>query len=468
MSTEKVSYHGARQDADLDAVRRQQAAAREAELRRIGLATATIASHEQRYRAAVERLDAAARRLPDLQLQAPALPAARPNDSGGPAALEAYAAQLDARVRAFEQTLGQAIAEATRLHERRQRTATAWRNATDLTRQIDFVQNQCAAIATDLSQSFTVTAPPARPDEQVELEAVQHFETTLRDQLVRHTARLAELQQTAAGRATARQLSGSRVTVDGAAPSIARHAQAQREAAVTSLRAHVAHALQSMAAPESALSGATRRLLEFAEEQAGSGTDWRDALTRAIARDQHERVQVQSAEQMLHQPPDLIGQSPALARRWASLVSKLRAITAGLDTLDPSVEREFAQLHADGQRAMNLAYARADWIRTLAAEGLHVLEDDSNRLYLLDLDHPEVWFEGTPLESAQGGFGVSLAMRTDAELSDDAKATDQLCQKLARATSLASPDIEAEHAELENAQRIPHARRPKAMQRTRN
>jgi DNA repair exonuclease SbcCD ATPase subunit len=197
MSTTTVSYRSTTRDANLAAVRRREAEAREAarrarrhaqeerrraaeerrreeeERRRIARANQAIVDQEVRFQEVVARLDDAARRLPDLTLAAPRLAAMSESTAQNPAKLEAYAAQLTADVDTFARRVDGAIAEAERLLARRIAKAAAWRRAGDLEQQLELLRGEIRDVAAQLGTQTTAVAAPGRPGPEAELELVE-------------------------------------------------------------------------------------------------------------------------------------------------------------------------------------------------------------------------------------------------------------------------------------------------------
>lgn len=98
----------------------------------------------------------------------------------------------------------------------------------------------------------------------------------------------------------------------------------------------------------------------------------------------------------------------------------------------------------------------------MSEQGFEIFErDDGQGLVVVDLDHPEIWLEATPLEAGQGGFAAVLELKTDVESAkDEAKVTDSICTKLARAAEGAKRDVATEAEVIERKSQITRGRRP--------
>lgn len=485
MSTTTVSISSTMQDTDLAAVRRREAEAREAarqarrraeaerrraeeERRRIARANQAIADQEARFQVLVGRLDEAARRLPDLTLGAPRLVALGTSAAQDPAKLEAYATRLAADVAAFADRVEGAIAEAERLLARRLAKAAAWRRATDLEQHLALLAEQIREAAAELGTAApTTSAPPGRPRADAELEAIEVYEGALAQCVEAVQGQYDRLRARIRSRDGAIALSGAQVRTRGAAEALSHHAQGQAVRAAAALQAHRDAELARAGLSLGELPNALQAQLEEALRQAPR-QDFRNTVTRWIARERQSRAGVARALELMQCAPDLVHEDPVLAQRWLSLAGQLQRIAGGLEDLVPSVEREYEQLHADARRLVNAAFTRADWVRAMCAQGFEVLErQDGAGLVVVDLDHPEIWLEATEYEDDQGGFAATLEMKTDAAaLAEEADITDAICAKLARAASAGTPEVATEAAVVEHERRIKRARRPAVAQKS--
>jgi hypothetical protein len=196
--------------------------------------------------------------------------------------------------------------------------------------------------------------------------------------------------------------------------------------------------------------------------------DFRESVTRWIAREKQRRAGVALALELMQSAPEFVHEDPGLSQRWASLAEQLQRIAGGLEDINPSIEREYEQLRADACRLVNAAFTRADWVQAMCEQGFEVLErQDGQGLVVVDLDHPEIWLEATEYENEQGGFAATLELKTDASsLPQEATITDDVCAKLARAAGSEAPGVSSEAAVVEHESRIKRARRPAAAQKT--
>lgn len=462
MSTTTVSFSSTTHDAKIEELRRREAEAREAIRRRIGVASATIAEQEARLQRAVARLDEAARRLPDLTLRAPQLSAMSGDIGQDPARLEAYAVRMTAEVEHFSRRLDSAIAEAERMLQRRIRKAAAWRSAADVERQLELIIQRCRNEAARLQDNFTLPALPAKPNKEAELEMVEAYVRALRQRHGEMERHHASLRARVESRQYAIDLGGSRVAMRSADAVLARHEAEQRTRAVDALRAHCDAELARYGLRLEGLTGAVQAQIEAALEQA-QGQDWRESIARWIAHEKQQRDGVARALALLQCAPDLVHDDPRLSRRWAALAAQLQRIASGLEDLTPSVEREYEQLRTDARHLINTAFTKADWVRAMSEQGFEIFErQDGQGLIVVDLDHPETWLEATPLEAEQGGFGVTLELKTDADsLAGEVEVMDTICAKLARVAKSATPGVATNAEVIDHKRRIERGHRPK-------
>jgi hypothetical protein len=466
MSTTTVSVRSTTRDIEIEELRSREAEVREAIRRRIGVANKTIAMQENCFQSAVARLDAAARRLPDLALSALTLPALNSDIANNPAMLETYATQLTAEVVQFERRLGAAIAEAERLFARRIAKATAWRNAADLEQQLDLRTQASLEVAMRLNESVTFASSPEKLQSEAELEAVEAYVTALRQQLEHANRLFSSLHARSEARTRATALAGTMVSAQSADVAHARYEENQIATAQAVLRGHLDSVLSNFGLRINDLCEGARALIDDALAYAHC-QDQRERITRWIAREQQHREGVARALTLMQSVPNLVHEDRALALRWASLLVKLQRVAGGLDDFTPSVEREYEQIRADARRLLNMTYTKADLVQALNEHGFEIFErEDGHGLIVVDLDHPETWFEATELESEQGGFAVVLELKTDVALADEAKVTADICAKLARTTSTTTPNVKIQAEIIEHENRIKRARRPAKAHKT--
>ncbi len=479
MSTTTVSVRSTTRDTELRELRRREAEARqaahraaqraekqrrreEAIRRRVAVANRIIADQESQFERAVARLDEAARRLPDLALKAPQLPAKSSDIAQDPARLETYAEHLKTEVERFTRRLDGAIAEAERLLERRIKKAAAWRTAADLEQQMELRTQASREAAARLHENFTLVAPPARPHPEAELEAVEAYVAALRESLDALDRQHASLCARVAAKERAATLGGSQVqSSQGAAEAQAHYEAARVAAAQAVLREHLHATLSAAELCMKDLPDGLHALLDDALAQAHC-QDQSERITRWIAREKQSRDGVRRALDLMQNAPDLVHDDLRLAQRWASLLAQLQRIAGGLEAFTPGVEREYVQIQTDARRLVNTAFTWADWVQAMSEQGFEIFErDDGQGLVVVDLDHPGVWLEATPLEAGQGGFAAVLELKTDAESpQNEAEVTDSICAKLARVAGGAKPGVKTEAEVIERKSRITRGRRP--------
>lgn len=466
MSTTTVSVRSTARDIEIEELRRREAEVREAIRRRIGVANQTIAMQENRFQSAVARLDAAARGLPDFALTAPTLPTLSGDIANNPARLDVYATQLTTEVAQFERRLDAAIAEAERLFARRIAKAAAWRNAVDLEQQLDLRTQASLEVATRLNERVTFASSPEKPQAEAELEEVEAYMAALRQQLEHANRLFASLHARSEARTRATALAGTQVPVQSADVAHARYEENQIATAQAVLRSHLDSALSKSGLRMNDLCEGARALIEDALVYAHC-QDQRERVTRWIAREQQRREGVARALTLMQSAPNLVHDDQALALRWASLLVKLQRVAGGLDDFTPSVEREYEQIRADACRLLNMTYTKADWVQAMIEQGFEIIPlDDGQGLIVVDLDHPEVWFAVTELESEQGDFAAVLELNTDVALVDEAKVTADICAKLAKTTNTITPNVTIQAEIIEHENRIKRARRPAKAHKT--
>lgn len=481
MSTTTVSYRSTTTDVEIRALRRREAEARaaarraekerrrdDAMRRRIEKAHTDIARQEERFQCAVARLDEAARRLPDLTLRVPQLATMKSGTSQDPAKLEVYAERLADQVEEFSRQLDAAVNEAQRLLDRRIRKAAAWRNAGDLKQQMDIIEQRCREEAGRIQERFTAAAAPDKLSREAELEEVETYVEMLRRRHGEITGYYAGLHARVLSRESAMAIGGGRVDTRGAAEAQTRHDEERQTRAAAALRSHLDARLTEADLCLDELTGALRARVEFALEQAHC-RDWTEYLTFWVAREKARRSGIDRALELLQCAPDMVHADPRLSERWTNLAARLQRIAGGLEAFTPDVDREYEQLCADARRLLNTAFTWADWLKAMSLAGFKVIEqEEGQRLLVIDLDHPETWFEGTSLEAEQeGGSGATLDLITDAEsLTNEDEVIADICKKLARVAGFAADEVSCESEEIERTHRIKRGRRPRALQQT--
>jgi len=479
MSTTTVSVRSTAQDVAIDELRRREAEARESARmaarraedqrrqeegarRRMNAANAIIAEQEGRFQIEVARLDESVRRLPDMALSAPVLPAMSGDIARDPARLEDYAAHLSGIVERFSQQLDHEIEKAEGMLARRVARAAAWRNAADLQGQLDLRLRTCQEAAGRLGEPFTFSAAPGKPQAEVELEAVEAYVAALRHQLNEANRMSSELQMRASSRERATNLGGIQVQACGSNEALARHEGQKTAAARNALAACLEAALQIAGMRLCDLPDAVCMMIDDALAQAHI-QDHNERITRWIAREKQYRDGVKCAFTLMQSAPTLVHDDPALSLRWNALLQKLQRIAGGLEAFTPSVQREYEQIHTDSRRLQNRAFALADWFQAMSEQGFEIYNrEDGKGLVLIDLEHPGTWLEATELEPEQGGFATQLELKTDAAPSaaQEAAVTSEICRKLARASESAKTGVTSQAEVVDADTNIKRGRRP--------
>jgi len=466
MSTTTVSVSSTARDIRIEELRRREAKVREANLQRIGVANQMITKQESRFQGLVSQLDAGARRLPDLTLNAPTLPVLSSVVANNPASLEAFATQLKVEVDRFERQLNTAVAEAERLLSRRIAKAAAWRSADDLEQQLNLRKQASVEVATRLHENVALTASPKKPQAEAELEEVESYVIVLKQELEHVNSILSSLRARADARGRAAALAGSQVTAQGADAAHAHYEEKQMASAQAMLRRHLDATLSKAGLRMNDLSESARVLINDALAYAHC-QDQRTRLTRWIAREQQRRGGVECALKMMQSAPNLVHSDQTLERRWTSLLAQLQRVSGGLDDLSPTIEREYQQIHADANRLLNMTYTKADWVQAMSEQGFTIFErEDGQGLIVADLDHPEVWLEATERETEQGDFVAVLELKADATPVDEAKVTADICGRLAKTSCATTPEVTIQAEVIEHEKRIKRASRPVKARKT--
>lgn len=487
MSTTTVSVRSTRAETSLREVRRREAEAREAARRsaeraarlaeearrrearerevmrrRLEAANGAVRQQDGLYQQAVARLDEARRRLPDLALGAPALAAPGSDVAGNPDKLEAHAAQMALAVERFTRELDTAIGEAERLLARRLAKAAAWREAGDLERQAAALRQAGSELAARLDTAVEWPALPERPGSEAELESVQAYLAGLQDTLQELRREHDRLVARDEARSRAAALSGPGVLAREASATLAQHAASQGATARARLRAVLDMALASAGLDMEEVSAATQLLIEAALNNA-HGMDRGEQVLRWVAVEKQRRDGVGLALAMLQNAPVAAFDDGALARRWQSVLAQLQRVASGIEEFTSSLEREYEQIHADVRRNLGMAFTKADWVKAMSEQGFEIITGEGDQgLVVVDLDHPEVWLEGTEMESPEGDYVVVLDLKTDGQHSgaEEAAVTAKVCARLGDVAGAAAHEVRAQAEVIEQASRIARGSRP--------
>lgn len=463
MSNTTVSMRSAAEDARLRELRDREAKAREAARRRIGVANAAIARSEERFRLAVQKLDEACARLPDLELRVPQLAGISASDAQDPARVEAFAAAIDARVDQFGAELERAIEQAEHLLRRRLRVAAAWRAAKDLEDHLRELAAQCAQNAQALREAVPGMRILERPQADAEAEVVETYVSSLRPLHDEWLRKCDSLRSRVEALRRAQGLGGSRVRAGTAAQALAAHDARQHAEKRAAFDRNLQRALDINALRIEALPQGLRARVEMARAESHERESSQE-IGVWLARHKRQESDAQCAQAFMKSPPEGVREEPGLSQRWTALCGQLQRVAAGLDELSPSHELEVRQLRLDAQRAVNLAFSRADWVRALNEQGFEVLErEDGEGLVVVDLDHSEAWLEVQQHTTEDGSFVASLELKTDvAPFAGEDRVTDAICAKLERVAESAASGVASGSEVVEHETRITRARRPRA------
>jgi hypothetical protein len=306
-----------------------------------------------------------------------------------------------------------------------------------------------------------------KPSGDADLEPIEAYVTALRYRLDERERQHARLRARLASRKRAAALGGTSVQMESADDALSRYEAERKRVARSGLEVYRDALLAEAGLCMGDLPSAVCAMVEDALAQADVH-DQRERLSHWIGRERQHRAGVERALALLQCAPELVHEDRKLSERWSNLTAHLQRVAGGLDDFEPRIEREYEQLCADARRLLNGAFTRADWVRAMRAQEFEVCErEDGQGLIVVDLDHPEIWLEATELDSEQGGFAVTLELKTDAPSPvDEAKVTDGVCARLARAAGRATDHVSAEAEVIERKTRITRSRRPATAQQT--
>lgn len=460
----------ARREAEAREAAEREARRKEAEAQairqRIDHARAAIAAQDQRYQAAVGRLDQARARLPDLQLATRPFPEGAPdNGQSTPDAWEAHAAQVAQGVSDFERVIEAAILEAEHQLERRHQLAAAWLQIDDVCAEAALRLGRIETLARQVGATAQVR-PLSRPAADLDLEhahaelarlrvalsAIQQEESRLETQ--RNTAQRAQaLSGTAAHRVSAEQAHTAYLTT--------RESTARATLQGVIDESLHAHQLQEAALPDS-LRLQLQHLLTSATAQDGS-----EHARILLAREANRQRGIAKAQALLTQVPAGMADQPDLIRRWAALTGQLQRIIAGQEPMIESIEREYQQLQSDAQHRLGGAYALADWVRALHQAGIRALAtEEENRWVLLDDSAPGSWILATLYADEDGALNIKTELFKEEDARPDpqadVKAVKSACAKLQQAAQQTDQKVGAAAQEVERDPHLRRKRRPPA------
>jgi hypothetical protein len=459
MSTTTVSYSATTEEVSLRELRRREEKAREALRRRLGKAQKAIAVQEARYAKLVELLDKERARLPDLAFTAPALPSAAAGQD--PTELEKHASMVSQLVDALEHQTRAAIAAAEVALERRRKLASAWTEVHNTLSEIAVRNRACTALASQLHEPFDAVTSK-RPDETATLEEAQAALQSLRGILDRLQEQQISLERRVQVRKTVRSLSGSSLVraVSAVERLDAWDAKKASEAKARAKRTvNEAMALAKINMED--LPIALQLQATLAIEQAHL-TDSSRQVADLINRHRVRLNAIEMAERMLANPPQYTDDTTgAMENRWRNLVRCLESVICGLDDWSNSLEFEYRQVQEDCTRAMQRAYAKANFIDAAVDSGFQVFGDGDD-LVLMDLEGFPGYYIEVRNEPTDEGYAAVTELKADHSVSGarDAEVTETVCKKLQAMAHSPDTKVNSGVEVLERKPVVTRARRP--------
>jgi hypothetical protein len=463
MSTTTVSFRAVANRVSVIELRRREEAAREIQRRRLGSAEKAVGIQQAHYANLVKQLDEGRSRLPDLVFIASALPNAPINQD--PVAMEQHAADLSQLVAALERQVRDAIAAAEIALQRRQMLAAVWLEIHNIEAEIA-VRNQASALLANRLQEQLKSELLQPLDKSATLEEAQPTLARLQQTLERIRAEHLSLELRMQSRKTAGLLSGQRVEANSAKAELDSWAEARASEAKTEIRQTINAALTSAKLTLEALPTALQLQTQFAIENAHE-TDHSLQITDLINRHRVRLDSIQNATQMLNNPPQYADDTTgAMESRWHNLVNRLEAVACGLDEWSNSLELEYHQVHEDCSRALQRAYAKANFIEEAAASGFQMSDGDDD-LLLMDLEgFPGYWVE-VRKESTDEGYATISELKTDSALSNnqDKSVTEAICKKLQAMANSTDDKVQSAVEIIEQKPVVTRAKRPRQQAR---
>ena len=454
----------ARKAAEQEARRREAEA--QAIRQRIAKARAAIAAQDQRYQAAVNGLDQARARLPDLQLATPPFPDTTPDGiQTTPETWEAHAVQVERFVMTFERTMAAAIRAAECQLERRRQLAATYLAIDEVCAEAGLRLSRMDTLAQGMGVSVGVR-PLEQPSTELDLETAQTVLAGLRVALAAIQDEEIRLQTQWDTNQRVQALSGTAAAGASADRAYADYLHARQTVAGTAMQHAIEHAMQAQGLQEESLPTSLhlqlQHLIASATEQ-----DGREHARMLLAREASRQRGIAKANALMTQVPGGVADDPDLAQRWAALAGRLQRVAAGQEMMVESIEREYAQLRQNAQHRVGGAYALADWVKALHQAGIQALAtEDESRWILLDNSVPGSWILATLYDDQDGTLNVKTELFMDENVPHDAQADAQAvastCAKLQQAAHQTDSKVGAAAQEIEREPRLHRKRRPQA------
>ncbi len=466
MSTNEILVYRAEESARLEELRRLEAEQAKRERQRLGLAQHAVTQLDAQLRSLIAHRDQAARRLPDLTLQAPAWPTLS-NTETTAFIVEQYAAQLERVTIRFEEQLQSAIKEAEATLADRLARTHAWRNAVALEQAIQICQQDLVAASHALQETPPALQIPDRPTNEASLPRIQRYLKQLQEQVDKLHQLIASAQNRKQAKVLGQRLSGNQVTVMSTAQAALTDYDAQqRDKAYQELQTTLAKSLHEAQLSMTDLPTGTQTLLKASLEARECTNQLRERIRRLVAR---ERILQEHATQALlwmQSPPDLVHAHPERAKRWLALLLELESVAAGLTPLSPQYGLEYEQIKSDAQRDLDRMYVEKEFVNALLEQGFNVLSEPDG-LIIEDLRHLGVWLEETQLleladDGGNGGIATVLELKTDRPMTDsnhDEQVIASVCERI-QAASQRRGKVKGELEIVQRKKRIERGPRP--------
>ncbi len=465
MSKNYILIRKAAATARLEELRRLQEAAAERERMRLNIAQSQVSQLDSRFRNLLYKLDDAAAKLPDLTMQAPAWPG--PTESTSTAdGFEQYVSQLGVFVRAFEHELQQAIAVAEEILADRLARAAAWREIDSLQHAMSLLREKISFASSTLHEETPNFLAIIQPDRNASLGTLQQHLVLLHkvqhelSQMYSDTSRRLESRQLGI------QLSGEVVNASvNAANTLLLYQNEQRARAVSAMKDCLAKALSSKGVSENELPMGTQMLIQFILEAEPTDQS-KQLIQRLVAREAVLKQHSELAKKILLSPPDLLHANKNRSKRWDALVSELEQVMAGWLPLTTQHQLEHEQICVESQQHLDNLYLETDFVRALREQGFEPLVDQTNKLVLIDLENPNIWFRETAsfcTDEKTATIAKVVEMETDAhDMGTDPAIIQNVCERMCKLGS-SNNKINTEQAVIDRQNTIKRAKRPKQL-----
>lgn len=463
MSTNDILVRRSAEEARLAELRRLEQEAAERERARYNIANNQVSQLDQRYRAALLKLDLAARRLPDLTMQAPEF--LKPTENTATAnGLEAYASELHWFVQNFEREVDQAIAIAEAILADRIARTEALKQIESMHQAIQTIQQQILQTMSFMHET-TEFAAITKPASDSSLATLQQ-----------HLARLGSMMNDlgAMHNSTTRRLAARELGAEGAGTAVScgltageaieQYETKKRAQNQQAMQACLDVALLASKFTFSELSEGTQRILNFLLETSSGSDESKELIARLIARDAVLKQHAEAALALLANPPELLHAKSARSLRWHSLVRELEEVLAGTKYLSAELNLEYDQISRDAQMDLDQMYLEAEFTHALREQNFEAVYDSKNRLIILDLENPDVWLRETESLSSSDDSKATIATVVEMETNTSSDAHDatiinNVCSRLAKISN-SSSKVTSEQAVIDRKDTIKRAQRP--------